>query len=66
MVVQMVKDFIASEIDPVAERLEKQEPGLSVSLLEKAAELGLWAPICLKNMGEWFETPTPIHSLPIG
>ncbi|MEZ5057480.1 MAG: acyl-CoA dehydrogenase family protein [Saprospiraceae bacterium] len=41
MVVQMVKDFIASEIDPVAERLEKQEPGLSVSLLEKAAELGL-------------------------
>jgi alkylation response protein AidB-like acyl-CoA dehydrogenase len=41
MVVQMVRDFIANEIDPVAERLEKQEPGLSVSLLEKAAELGL-------------------------
>jgi alkylation response protein AidB-like acyl-CoA dehydrogenase len=41
MVRSMVQDFIANEIDPVADKLEKQEPGLSVALLEKAGELGL-------------------------
>ena len=41
MVRQMVKDFIEQEIRPVGHRIEKQEEGLSVSLLGKMAELGL-------------------------
>lgn len=41
MILSVVKDFIVNEIDPVAERLEKQEEGLNTSLLEKAGSLGL-------------------------
>ncbi|MCI5081231.1 MAG: acyl-CoA dehydrogenase family protein, partial [Saprospiraceae bacterium] len=41
MIEGMVKDYVTSEILPNVDRLEKQEEGLSVELLQKAAELGL-------------------------
>jgi alkylation response protein AidB-like acyl-CoA dehydrogenase len=41
MVKQMATDFLKNEIDPVRERLEKQEPGLASSLLKTMGDLGL-------------------------
>ncbi len=41
MIRDMVSDFVHHEILPVAQRLEKQEPGLATSLLEKMGALGL-------------------------
>ncbi|HXH20122.1 MAG TPA: acyl-CoA dehydrogenase family protein [Chitinophagales bacterium] len=41
MIQDMVNGFIEKEVYPVLERLELQEEGLTVSLLHKAAELGL-------------------------
>ncbi|MEM9887102.1 MAG: acyl-CoA dehydrogenase family protein [Bacteroidota bacterium] len=41
MISNMVKDFVRSEIRPVADKIEKQEEGVAVGLLKKAAELGL-------------------------
>lgn len=41
MVKQMATDFLKNEIDPVRERLEKQEPGLAPSLLKTMGDLGL-------------------------
>lgn len=41
MIIQSTESFIDSEIIPVYDKIEKQEPGLTESLLEKAGELGL-------------------------
>ena len=41
MIAQTCKDFIAQEISPVLEQIDHQEEGLTVKLLNKAAELGL-------------------------
>lgn len=41
MVRQMAEDFLKNEIAPNRSRIEKQEPGLSQALLEKAGALGL-------------------------
>lgn len=41
MIYEMIHDFIKAEILPVYDRIEKQEPGLIPSLLDKAGELGL-------------------------
>lgn len=41
MIRDMVQDFINTEILPNANRIDKQEEGLAVELLNKAAELGL-------------------------
>lgn len=41
MVKQMAVDFLHNEIAPNRLKIEKQEPGLSQRLLEKAGELGL-------------------------
>jgi alkylation response protein AidB-like acyl-CoA dehydrogenase len=41
MIAQTCKDFIQQEIIPNLERIDHQEEGLTVSLLDKAAELGL-------------------------
>ncbi len=41
MVKQMAEDFLKNEIDPNREKIEKQEPGLTPSLLKKMGELGL-------------------------
>ncbi len=41
MVWQMVKDFLSNDIIPNVEKIEHQEEGLTVKLMEKAGELGL-------------------------
>lgn len=41
MIRDTVRDFVNTEILPNAKRIEKQEEGLTVSLLEKMAELGM-------------------------
>jgi hypothetical protein len=41
MIRQMAADFLNNEIDPIRDRIEKQEPGLSPALLKKMGELGL-------------------------
>jgi len=41
MIAQMTRDFVMNEVLPVADRIEHQEEGLTVSLMEKAGELGL-------------------------
>lgn len=41
MIHQMAKDFVETEILPVGEKIEKQEEGVAIALLEKMGELGL-------------------------
>ena len=41
MIRQMAADFLNNEIDPIRDRIEKQEPGLSPAMLKKMGELGL-------------------------
>ena len=41
MIVDTVKSFVETEITPIYDRIEHQEPGLTESLLAKAGELGL-------------------------
>ncbi len=41
MIAQSCHDFLASEVWPNLDRIDAQEEGLTVSLLDKAAELGL-------------------------
>lgn len=44
MIKQTTLDFVEQEIAPNRLRIEKQEPGLTVSLMKKAGELGLLGP----------------------
>jgi len=41
MIAQSCRDFLAQEIYPNLDKIDSQEPGLSVKLMDKAAELGL-------------------------
>ena len=41
MIIDTVVSFVDNEITPIYDRIEKQEPGLTESLLVKAGELGL-------------------------
>jgi alkylation response protein AidB-like acyl-CoA dehydrogenase len=41
MIAKATEDFVMSEILPIKDRIESQEPGLTPSLLRKASELGL-------------------------
>jgi len=41
MIAQMCDDFIAQEIEPNLDRIDKMEEGLMQSLMEKAGELGM-------------------------
>jgi len=41
MIKGMIEEFIKNDIHPNTARIEKQEEGLSVTLLQKAAELGI-------------------------
>ncbi len=41
MIKQMAEDFLKNEIDPNRAKIEKQEPGLTPSLLKKMGDLGL-------------------------
>jgi len=59
MIAQMCDDFIAQEVTPVLDRVDKMEEGLMVSLLEKAGELGLLGlsvPEQYNGMGVDFKT----------
>lgn len=41
MIWQMVKDFLKNDLYPHMDKIEKQEEGVTVKIMEKAAELGL-------------------------
>ena len=41
MIAGMAKDFLSAEVIPHLDRIDKQEPGLMESLIEKSGELGL-------------------------
>jgi alkylation response protein AidB-like acyl-CoA dehydrogenase len=59
MIAQMCRDFIKNEIQPNLDRIDKQEEGLMVSLLEKAGALGLLGlsvPESLGGLGTDFTT----------
>ncbi|MFT5581286.1 MAG: alkylation response protein AidB-like acyl-CoA dehydrogenase [Psychromonas sp.] len=59
MIGQMCDDFIAMEVRPIVDRLDKMEDGLMVSLLEKAGEMGMLSmsiPQELGGMGVDFKT----------
>jgi alkylation response protein AidB-like acyl-CoA dehydrogenase len=43
MIADMARDFLATEVHPILDRIDAQEPGLMEKLLEKAGELGLLA-----------------------
>ena len=50
MVMDMCAQFLDNEILPVIDRIDKMEPGLMPSLLEKAGEQGLLSTSFLNNM----------------
>ncbi len=59
MIADMARDFIAMEVIPHLDRIDKQEEGLMESLLEKAGELGLLAtsiPEAYGGFGKDFNT----------
>lgn len=59
MIAQMCDDFITQEVYPVLEKIDAMEPGLMVSLLDKAGELGMLGmsvPEELGGMGVDFKT----------
>jgi len=61
MILEMCHQFIAAEIHPIVERIDKMEPGLMPSLMEKAGQLGLLSasvPEDLGGMGKDFVTST--------
>jgi alkylation response protein AidB-like acyl-CoA dehydrogenase len=61
MILEMCQQFIASEIHPIVERIDKMERGLMPSLMEKAGQLGLLSasvPEDLGGMGKDFVTST--------
>jgi alkylation response protein AidB-like acyl-CoA dehydrogenase len=51
MVRQMASDFVEKEVMAIYKRIEKQEDGLSKSLLEKAGELGLLSTAIPESLG---------------
>ena len=44
-------DFVRNEIEPAGDRIERQEPGLAVSILRKSAELGFTASLVPEAYG---------------
>ena len=64
MVMDMCQQFLQSEILPVVERIDKQEPGLIPSLMEKAGEQGLLStsfPEAYGGLGKDFITSTIVN-----
>jgi alkylation response protein AidB-like acyl-CoA dehydrogenase len=41
MIAQTCRDFLATEVDPILDRIDSQEEGLMPSLMDKAGELGI-------------------------
>lgn len=64
MVKEMCNDFLDTQVLPIAERIDKIEPGLMPSLVEKAGELGLLStsiPEALGGLGKDFITSTLVN-----
>ncbi|MDD2792785.1 MAG: acyl-CoA dehydrogenase family protein [Sediminibacterium sp.] len=64
MVMDMCEQFLQTEILPVVERIDKQEPGLVPSLMEKAGEQGLLStsfPEAYGGLGKDFITSTIVN-----
>jgi hypothetical protein len=64
MVLQLCHDFLKAEIHPLIERIEKLEPGLMSSLMEKAGEQGLLGasiPEEFEGLGKDFITSTIVN-----
>lgn len=64
MIKEMSDQFISTEILPLHDRIDKQEPGLVPSLLDKAGELGLLAisiPEEYGGLGKDFITSTIVN-----
>ena len=63
MMAEVAHDFVEKEILPNLEAIDKQEPGLTQSLLEKSGELGLLGaaiPEEYGGLGEGFNTNTAL------
>ncbi len=61
MILDMCLQFLKTEVHPIVERIDKLEPGLMPSLMEKAGELGLLSasvPEDLGGLGKDFVTST--------
>lgn len=61
MMVDTANEFVEKEVWPNLDAIDKQEPGLTVSLMEKAGELGLLGaalPEEYDGLGENFDTNT--------
>lgn len=61
MILDMCLQFLKTEIHPIVDRIDKLEPGLMPSLMEKAGELGLLSasvPEELGGLGKDFVTST--------
>jgi alkylation response protein AidB-like acyl-CoA dehydrogenase len=59
MIADMARDFLATEVHPILDRIDAQEPGLMEKLLEKAGALGLLAtsiPEQYEGFGKDFNT----------
>lgn len=64
MVMDMCHQFLKTEVVPVMDRIDKLEPGLMPSLLDKAGELGLMGvaiPEEFGGMGKDFVTSTIVN-----
>jgi len=64
MVKEMCLQFLATEVNPIVDRIDKLEPGLMPSLLDKAGEQGLLGaaiPEALGGLGKDFITSTLVN-----
>ena len=64
MVMDMCHQFLQNEIHPIIDRIDKMEPGLMPSLMEKAGEQGLLStsfPEALGGLGKDFITSTIVN-----
>ena len=64
MVMDMCHQFLHTEIDPILDRIDKMEPGLMPSLMQKAGEQGLLStsfPESLGGLGKDFITSTIVN-----
>ena len=64
MIMEMCTRFISSEVLPIIERIDKLEPGLMPSLLDKAGEqglLGVSIPEAYGGLGKDFVTSTLVN-----
>lgn len=64
MVMKMCEQFVSAEVIPIMDRIDKMEPGLMPSLMEKAGEQGLLStsfPEAYGGLGKDFITSTIVN-----